>query len=245
MGIDLAAGEAKTAIAEIRWGPGHATVEGLRVGASDEVLLAGIARADKAGIDCPLGWPEPFIEFLAAHRAGQLTAPEDVGGQRWRRRLAYRSTDEVIRARTGLVPLSVAADRIGHTAMRCAGLLAILARTGRPVDRLGAGVVVEVYPAAALKAWGLPWRGYKGPAKADVLGHLVDALAVTAPWLLLGGFEPVCRRTDHAVDAVIAALVARAAATDRTAQPEGEQAALAGVEGWIALPTTPLEQLCP
>jgi hypothetical protein len=56
-------------------------------------------------------------------------------------------TDEAVRAETGLIPLSVAADRIGHAAMRCAGLLAQLARRGQSVDRCGRGVVVEVYPA--------------------------------------------------------------------------------------------------
>jgi hypothetical protein len=52
------------------------------------------------------------------------------------------------------VPLSVATNRIGLAATRCAGLLARLAADGRPVDRAGTGVVVEVYPAAALKLAG-------------------------------------------------------------------------------------------
>ena len=32
----------------------------------------------------------------------------------WRRKLAYRVTDEVVHAAVGRWPLSVAADRIGH-----------------------------------------------------------------------------------------------------------------------------------
>ena len=51
-----------------------------------------------------------------------------------------------MRERTGLTPLSVAADRIGLTAMRAAGTLSRLAAEGRPVDRAGNGIVVEVYP---------------------------------------------------------------------------------------------------
>jgi Protein of unknown function (DUF429) len=66
-------------------------------------------------------------------------------------------------------PLSVAADRIGHTAMRCAGLLIQLASQERPVDRRGTGVVVKVYPAASLKQWRLPYRGYKLPCNAAEL----------------------------------------------------------------------------
>jgi hypothetical protein len=77
--------------------------------------------------------------------------PGGLTGRQWRRRLAWRVTDEVVRAETGLIPLSVAADRIGHTAMRCTGLLAQLARQGQPVDRCGRGVLVEVYPATSLK----------------------------------------------------------------------------------------------
>lgn len=87
-----------------------------------------------------------------------MTLPEEVAGHDWRRQLAFRRTDEPVRAATGLVPLSVAADRIAHPAMRCAGLLARLALEGQPVDRSGSGVVVEVYPAASLKQWGLPHR---------------------------------------------------------------------------------------
>jgi hypothetical protein len=115
----------------------------------------------------------------------------------------------VTRNLTGLVPLSVAADRIGLAAMRCASPLARLAAAGQPVDRAGAGVVVEVYPAAALKRWGLTHSGYKGAGNAAVRHRLVDALSSQAPWLRLGSFEEACRRSDHALDAVIAAQRSR------------------------------------
>lgn len=75
--------------------------------------------------------------------------------------MAFRTTDAAVRELTGqrLIPLSVAADRIGHTAMRCASLLAALASGGMQVDRVGTGLVVEVYPAASLWSWQLPHRG--------------------------------------------------------------------------------------
>ncbi|WP_433185959.1 DUF429 domain-containing protein [Actinoallomurus sp. CA-150999] len=84
--------------------------------------------------------------------------PSEGRGRDWRRNLALRLTDRVVHDRTGLTPLSVSADRIGHAALRLAALLARLARAGRPVDRSGTGVVVEVYPAASLRLWGLPHR---------------------------------------------------------------------------------------
>jgi hypothetical protein len=43
-------------------------------------------------------------------------------------------------------------------------------------------------------------------------------------------------RTDHALDALICALVARAAATDRTRRPPPELRDVAAREGWIHLP---------
>jgi len=86
--------------------------------------------------------PGAFVAFVDAHQAGHVTVPEGVAGRDWRRRLAYRTTDEVVRAELKMIPLSVAADRIGHTAMRCAGLLARLAERGRRGGRVlayGAG----------------------------------------------------------------------------------------------------------
>jgi Protein of unknown function (DUF429) len=70
----------------------------------------------RRGIDCPLGWPLPFVEFVAAHRDGHVTVPADVDGRGWRRVLVSRATDEAVRTLTGLIPLSVAADRIAHPA---------------------------------------------------------------------------------------------------------------------------------
>jgi predicted nuclease with RNAse H fold len=151
VGVDLAAEPANTAVVRMRWAVTGADVEALVVGADDMLLVQEIAAADKAGIDCPLGWPRRFVAFIGEHQAGAFVAPVDVAGKDWRRGLAFRETDLVTRSLTGLVPLSVSADRIGLAAMRCAGLLGSLAAAGQPVDRAGAGVVVEVYPAAALK----------------------------------------------------------------------------------------------
>jgi hypothetical protein len=58
---------------------------------------------------------------------------------------------------------------------------------------------------------GLPHRGYKGKSNIKCLAQVVDALLAAAPWLKLDPFEDLCRRSDDALDAVIAALTARAA----------------------------------
>lgn len=244
VGVDLAAEAVRTAVAWLDWSaPGRARLVGVAAGADDGLIVEAVTGADKAGIDCPLGWPDKFVDFVTAHRAGHVEVPEGVAGRTWRRDLAWRVTDQVVYARTGLTPLSVSADRIAHATMRCAAVLAELARRGRPVDRRGDGAVVEVYPAACLKGWGLPHRGYKRAANLSELGRLVDRLLEAAPWLDLGEYDPICRASDDATDAVVSALAARASALGLVTVPEPGQAGAAGTEGWIALPTTPLDRL--
>ncbi|MGC5015148.1 DUF429 domain-containing protein [Streptosporangium sp. DT93] len=243
VGVDLAAEAVRTAVAWLDWSEDGARVTRIEIQADDDVIVEAIMGADKAGVDCPIGWPDAFVDFVVAHRAGHVQVPGGVAGRDWRRNLALRVTDRVVHDLTGLTPLSVSADRIGHTAMRCAALLAELTRRGRPADRRGDGVVVEVYPAASLKRWGLPFRGYKRSANLAALGDLVDGLREAAPWLDLGPYERVCRASDDATDAVIAALTARAALLGLATVPAGEQTGPARTEGWIALPTTPLREL--
>jgi hypothetical protein len=201
--------------------------------------------ADKVGIDCPLGWPDAFVHFVLAHHNDALTLPGDLSSARWRRSLSYRRTDEHVRATLSMIPLSVSTDRIGVTAMRAARLQALLADRGSPVDRDGTGLVVEVYPAAGLRCWDLPDRGYKGTANRDRRESIVDQLREGAPWLELGATEPLCRQHDHVLDAVVSALLARAAALGHTTPPPDQDRGAALREGWIALPTCRLDQLAP
>jgi predicted nuclease with RNAse H fold len=243
VGVDLAAQPKHTAVAVIEWEPGRARVAEIELPADDDAVLRQSQRADKVGIDCPLGWPEPFVEFLCAHRLNAHQTPAgDPRREAWRS-LAYRRTDERVRTVAGLVPLSVATDRIGLTAMRAARLQALLAHRGHDVQRSGTGLIVEVYPAAGLKLWRLPHNRYKGRAHHGGLGTLVDALVGAAPWLALAEHEEVCRRSDHAIDAVVAALLARATARGFTEMPKGADRTAAAVEGWIALPSCPVGDL--
>jgi predicted nuclease with RNAse H fold len=244
LGVDLAAADERTATAVVEWSGQRATVRDVRLGVSDDDLIKTIRVADKAGVDCPLGWPAKFVTFLVAQQADRLLPPAaDIDGASWRRELAYRVTDQVVRAEVGLIPLSVSADRIAHAAFRCAALLARLAEQGEPVDRTGDGVVVEVYPAAALRRWGLTHRGYKTPGRGVSHGFLVDELSAAAPWLDLGPFEQLCRTSHDAFDAVICALAARAAALGNVLAPDAGQREAARTEGWIALPNGELNGL--
>jgi hypothetical protein len=99
------------------WGQGTAVMRKLIRGAADDEILEAVMRAGKAGIDCPLGWPAESVALISAHQTGQVDITADAAGRDGRRRLAWRLTDEVVRGQTGLIPLSVAADRLGHTAI--------------------------------------------------------------------------------------------------------------------------------
>jgi predicted nuclease with RNAse H fold len=237
VGVDLSAEARGTGVAAIDWSEDGARLLYVRVGAGDATVLQAVQDADRAAIDCPLGWPDPLIDFLIAHRAGRAPAPSGVSGLDWRRTLARRATDlHVAQVLPGAVPLAVGADRIAAVAMRAAGLLAALADAGRPVDRTGAGRLVEVYPAAALRVWGLASCSYKGSGNRAALSQLVDELQAALPALEWQGHEEACRSSDDALDAVICALLARAAHLGLTAGPPVGLAARAATEGWIHLP---------
>jgi predicted nuclease with RNAse H fold len=238
VGVDLAAGAKGTAVTLVEWDAGQATVTSVRRRADDGVILDAMAKADKVGIDCPLGWPDDFVAFISSHHQHHpVPVPPSYPANRWKRRLTMRLTDQVVQDEAGLTPLSVSADLIGHAALRCACLLAEAGRRGHAVDRVGDGVAAEVYPAASLRVWGLAHGGYKQRGSGQALGDLVDMLMRDAPWLHLGAAEGICRESHDAFDAVIAALTARAAALGLTRRPQTPQeAAAATTEGWIAFP---------
>jgi hypothetical protein len=146
----------------LRWSVTGAAVQSLVLDVDDAAIANAATDADNLGIDCPLGWPDDFLLFLQEHHAGHVVAPQEVASRDWRRKLAYRATDRAVRERTGLTPLSVAADRIGLTAMRAAGILSRLTAEGRPVDRAGSGIVVEVYPARHSSVLGPPLSCVRG-----------------------------------------------------------------------------------
>lgn len=240
-GVDLAAEAAGTAIAMMTWDRSCARVTSVTVGARDAHILAAARVANKVGVDCPFGWPSAFVRLVSDHQGAQLLPPPS-SDREWRRGLTVRATDEHVHRVTGLTPLSVSADRIAHAALRWAAIAASVAAEGFDASRDGSGLLAEVYPAAALRLWGLPHRGYKGPANRAAREELVDRLAAGAPWLHLGEFEELCRTSDHALDAVLCALVARAVACGGT-EPAGRHQPEAVQEGWIHLPTVPLDVL--
>lgn len=243
VGVDLSAEPVRTAVCTVTWTPGAASVEPPIRPADDAAIVAACADADKVGIDCPFGWPEPFLAAVSAHAAGRPWPGRDQGAAAdYRRELRYRATDYHVHQVSGRWPLSVSTDLIGVAAMRCASLLDSLATRGTPVDRSGAGLVMEVYPAAALREWQLLRKAYK--VDAVVLDAMVTELRTALPGLSFPAGDAPYRRSDHAFDALICALVARAGQCGATLPPQtAEQQRRASGEGWIHLPVGGPESL--
>ena len=216
---------------------------------SDEEILAAVSGSSDVplvGFDCPLGWPREFGEFLADHREGaKLSVPEK---NDLMRRLTDIRVAELVQQNTDppvrLHPLSVSSDRIAVPAFRMARLERSLIAGSAP-DRSGAGMIAEVYPAAALALWDLPHRGYKGPKGRPVRDEIVRGLRDKAGARLnISRFSRLLSENDHCLDALLCALVTIAVFTGRclsesTPQSSSERS-LANEEGWIQLPIADL-----
>lgn len=237
-GIDLAAEPKGTALSVIDWGTASASLVSLELGLVDDRIVELTKQSDKIGIDCALGWPVDFVSFLSQSSNSSL---EIDGGLDWRRQLAFRETDRQVRKVTGRWPLSVATDRLGMTALRCAGLLNRLQRAGLEIDRSGAGRIVEVYPAAALRLWDFQTAGYRN--SSEIRGRLLDSLQHKLPQLDLGHFRDELVESCDAFDSLIASLNTRSAALGHYEAPTRGMLETASREGWIALPNSQLSEL--
>ncbi len=232
LGIDLSAQPKNTAAWLLTWRNGRAVTERVITnGLTDAALLALMDEADRVAIDAPFGWPEAFVVALAEwHAHSRWPGPE-------RERLRFRETDLTVR-RAGQNALSVSSDKISVTAMRCAHLLYEHARRSGQINRLD-GFIVEAYPAAALRAWELDCSGYKGKKPAEVARRkrIVADLVRQAQWLDIPNHaRELCEASDHQLDALVCALVARAVSCGLTILPKREQLGLARSEGWIHVP---------
>lgn len=246
MGVDISAAKARTAWAAIDWEPGRALVSEPIVGLDDAKLVRRLASADWVGIDGPFAWPRAMVRALGSYlENGEWP---QTGKDEFR----YRRTDlfvhEKVFEETGkkFWPMSVSSDRTALTAWRLAGLRELAAEgSGVRFDRSGADGVVEVHPPAALLLWGFGADGYKRSGEAArraVEGEarlaLLEAMEVQVPWLEWApGARDACVDSADSFDAVLCALVARAAALEVTFAPADADGEFASDEGWIHLPS--------
>lgn len=265
MGIDLASRPEKTAVCILRWADAPPALLTLCRGRADDGAALDTwwlsstaygmrdgsgARITKVGIDAPFGWPEPFLDALAAYRS----APSwPTGLDRPLGQCRLRETDRAVHRRSGKWPLSVSSDWIAMPAMRCAAMLTEIAEHAgaEAVSRDGAGLCCEVYPDPALRWWTsdapqalAPRESYKGSAagerRTELLAALRSRLEIEDSDHRL---EQVGLEDDY-LDALLCALVARAVELGLSHGPETEsERRRAAVEGWIHLPSDSLDLL--
>lgn len=242
VGIDFASSPAKTAVVAVQWTAAGGRVENATSGLDDTAVLGWLrSGTSKVGIDCPFGWPQRFVQLVSGHAdASHAFEPEPTEG--WRRDYYFRVTDRHVADAWGITPLSVAADRIAHPALRLSFLFSQLHGLGLHPPLDGSGGLAEVYPAAALKQWGLTRAGYK--KSLDLRRTIVDELAARVPLTFAAGLRDAVVRSDDVLDALLCALIARAAEGGLTQWPRPDQHDDALVEGWIHVPDRDsLEQL--
>ncbi len=143
------------------------------------------ARRTVIAIDAPLGWPEPFSNAVSLHAAGRHLSDMN------KDELLKRKTDQYVKDRFKVNPLEVSADKIARASVSALNVLSHfrglcsdkkleLAWSHRDLPCVSA---IEVYPAASLKAWGLPHKKYKGFEYLETAKRIAFDLRTRAPWM--------------------------------------------------------------
>lgn len=249
IGIHFAAPSSQKWMAVVRWERDAAELVYLdRIGHYLE--LADVVNTyELVGIDCALGWPRAFTEFVnsyAAKGSGAAHAyPSPIAPQ-----FRYRLTDQIVmHTLPGLRLSSPVSSGAATATLQCAH---VIAKKDYPPSAFGgppdAGNVIEVSPQASLGQWEMPYQGYKASKGRSLLHKMVTTMVKDplGPQVNLGPWFDTCRTNSHAFEALIAALTARAVALDRAIKPRNSAEVEAAMdEGWIWLPEKKsLSKLC-
>ena len=220
------AGLARGVLDDVIGDGGGVRVEEAFAGAADVADVLGrwldarpAGRPAVVAFDAPLGWPAALGAALTDHAAGDpLPHPAN--------RLFRRATDDFVHRTIGKRSLDVGADRIARTAAFALGVAGTL-RVGRSLPLLstpgpppvGAAGLIEVYPAATLRARGLALPGYKSKdrtkavaARAALRDRLAEAMRLPD-----GGAALV--DSDDAFDAAVCVLAAADFVAGRVHRP--------------------------
>lgn len=170
IGIDCATEPSKVGLALGGYCGGKGYVKRVQIGSESQTPVDVLVKWIKANsgpvllaIDAPLGWPESLGIALKSHEAGNAFNVDANS-------LFRRTTDRYIRENLKKQSLDVGADRIARTAFAAVDLLnGLRKRLRSPIplawDPKVSGIsVIEVYPAATLKALAVDARGYKSEA---------------------------------------------------------------------------------
>lgn len=193
-------------------------------------------------IDAPLGWPNGLSQALNRHMAGErICVPAH--------RLFDRETDRDIACLKK--PQSVGAERIARVAHAALNFLADL-RNKMSLDLplawdwqgIREASVIEVYPASTLKAYSLPFEGYKASSqrtekeKRGRRNEIADGLlAARGPHMCRLGMKEAVRlrltEDDDLLDAAVCVLAAMDFLCGYAVAPMPGKQWLGVREGWI------------
>jgi len=240
IGIDCATKDPKIGLCRAEESDGRATLTHAELGSDNPPIEERIAawlegaRTGVIALDAPLGWPAPLADALEDHKAG-----EPMGC--CSNELFRRTTDNRVRKTPQKIPLEIGAAWISRTAVHALDLLhEIRQSTGRrmPLARsqgpVAEVVAIEVYPAATLKAHGLPHSGYKTPARrasrSDPREEIIQGLQGRMD---LGRFRAQLLANSDVLDAAVCVLAALDFLEMRTRPPDKDEVSKARREGWI------------
>lgn len=242
LGVDLGAQPEGTAACRIEWSlDGGRVLPGEEADLSIAFLRELISDRDVShvAIDAPFGWPSAFVDAVTGYRAtGTWTAADQLD-------LKFRKTELYIKDVTGKYPLSVTAGYLVYLGWRCAEVFSEVPEWSIE-SRRGEGRLIEVYPAGSLHHWGISpktWVENPGPYKGDSpesrerRERLVALIGDRCQGRLdLDGQEHRFIDSDHELDALIAALTARAVSVGLAEPTPEDSDATVLQEGWIRLP---------
>ena len=236
------------------------------------VLLASLPGDTVAALDFPFSVPESFAEewlpgaktmpdlwsAAAAMEYSEFLALRDrfvaQHGEPYRRGDYYfpECYSCLHKANPNMVPMTFRGMQMLHDLWQAGCRVPPLPDTGQTGP-----VLLESMPGAALRAFDLPFKGYKkGRSATELRGTILDGLAVNSgiPIANLDQFRDRCLENDDCLDSVVAAVAACLWATDQSQcrqpkpgpgdttkrggvpDPNGNELATACLEGWLYAP---------
>jgi Protein of unknown function (DUF429) len=225
IGIDCATQQRNIGLALASFQDGNATVQDIKIGSEInpalKILKDWMVEKEPTllALDSPLGWPAKLGPNLQSHKAGERI---DVGSDD----LFSRYTDREIFRRLKKKPFEVGADRIARTAHSALHLLDQLREeTELPIPlawnpgNVIQTCVIEVYPAATIKAMGI--------RKEQWLFEMDENVCLTMD------IKIDKLRNEHGLDAAICVLAAVDFLNGKCVLPTNSELKIAEKEGWI------------
>ena len=238
IGIDASVEPTKTGLVKAER-TAHATRIEVAQAASDKRKAADIVSSwltpkEKEpvliAIDSPLGWPEALAPALACHTAGAPLLSK-------REATFARATERRFNTR-----FVVGADKIAKTAHESLRLLASLRKSRQiPIPlawtpaRVDKTSVIEVYPAATLKAHCVENTGYKekkGKAtRTRIVKKFLEKPLIFCESATAEQIRTSLEEDEHILDAAVCAVAAADFLAGCVVRPDDDL--LARLEGWI------------